>query len=213
MDLMQVLSTNLVIVIILGLLAGVAIAYMLMINARYPNVKIKLYDRGNEIKTHRRRIGDMLVHCGFMDLLFNTSKLFGEDIKNFDFLRIGKEKWYVARLGAASTLMPVRFNISGDSNIVEDKGIIIAKKLAMEYVNLIDEVNKTLDKNNPFIIGLLSVLPLAIVILLLAIIIYLVLTFFTTDAKAMIDTMKIISDQMIYLQNATASNSSAIIIH
>jgi hypothetical protein len=203
----NVISANLVIVILLGILCGVAGAYILMINNKYPLVDMDLHDRGTRIPVKRRRVGDMLCSTSLITLIFNARNVFGEDIKKFEFERVGGKKRYQAKQGAAGVLIPIHFELNYDPGFVKEKEIVIAKKMAMEYINLIDEVNKTLDATNPFIIGLLSVLPLAIVILLLCVTVYLVLTFVSSDMMKMLTMMDQISQRLNTTQESNVSRA------
>jgi hypothetical protein len=151
-------------IIMIGFVA-VGLIYVWMVNNRYPTIKIMAFDRGMIINTTRRRIGDMLVKAGLTDLLFNANKLIGEDIKKFQFIRRGGDKVYLAQLGAGGVLLPLQIDI--DNGRIYSEGLIVGRQVAMEYVNLIDEVNKTLDKTNPLIVGILTSLPLAIVVLIM----------------------------------------------
>lgn len=198
-------------IILLGMIV-IGVAYIWIINKKYPVVKILLFDRGTVIPTERRRVGDMLVKAGIPDLMFSVEKLVGEDIKKFQFVRQGKDKIYFAQLGAGDVLLPIRIDI--DNSKIYNEALVTGRQVAMEYINLIDEVNKTLDKTNPLIVGILTVLPLAIVVLIMVASNLSVMDFISKQYTPLLQYMDSISANLNSLADKigtipTISNSSA----
>lgn len=152
--------------------------YLFLIDKRHPKIRFLAYDKGTFVDIERRLIGNMVVKANILDLLFIKDKLFGPRIEDYDYVRKGNQKIYLAKIGAGGTLIPLKINEQRHS--LDEISAISAKTLAMEYINCMDEVKERIEKANPFWTALIGTLPLAIV-LVLVFAIFWAFTTFTLD--------------------------------
>jgi len=183
----------------------IGLVYLYIIHKRFPVRKVYLYDRGSWISTTRRQVGGMLVKAGLLDLIFHANKLFGPRIDSFQFVRVGKENYYIAKLGAGNTLIPLKINEQEHS--IDEISALGAKALATTYINSMDEVRETIEKSNPFWTALIGTLPLAIVLLLVFALFWSMTDFILKSIKEVVNPLSEISRQIAMYNNQTINTT------
>jgi hypothetical protein len=184
----------------------IGLIYLYIIHKRFPVRKVYLYDRGAWISTTRRQVGGMLVKAGLLDLVLHANKLFGPRIDSFQFVRVGKENYYLAKLGAGNTLIPLKINEQEHS--IDEISALGAKALATTYINSMDEVRETIEKSNPFWTALIGTLPLAIVLLLVFALFWSMTDFIMKSIKEVVNPLTDISHQIALYNNQTLNTTT-----
>ncbi len=204
------------------LLAIIGVVFYLIYNSKYPLVEIIVFDRSLIRREKRRRVGDMLVKNSLLNIAINPHRQIGENYNDFSHFYLGGKKVLIARRGEGDTLIPIDISVSITKDTkdgtereiaiwkLNDRFLLTSKKLAMAYINSNEEIEKMLDKTNPFIVGLLTYLPLIIAVALMLVGVITVLDFMAKTFQPMVNTLdastRVLEDLSEKLINA--SNSS-----
>jgi len=145
--------------------------FYFIINQKYPIVYFDVIEGKRKIKTKRRLLGDLVVPDNLLQILLNGNRLFGFKISDFDYyFDNDKHRTYIAtRRG--TELIPLRITETG----LELTELGMAREIAMRYINAIDSTKQDLDKQNPIILALISVLPIGVLVILTGVMFYLIL--------------------------------------
>lgn len=195
---------------------GIAgVVFYFMFNSKYPNINFLVFDRGN-VKVETRRLkGTMAIKASLPAILLDKT-LFGEDITKFTSVIFKGKKYYLARITDQGILIPIDLSPSilkeesGDKKEIlrwklADRWILTGKKQAMEFVNAYSATEKTADKSNPFIVGLLANLPIILTMAIIAVVLITVLNFLAGTFQPMVNTLDVISQRVAMTANITSN--------
>jgi hypothetical protein len=152
-------------IILLGIIVSMAGIFYLIIDKRYPKVSFDVIEGKRKITITKRLMNGKIVNGDLISVLMNGSKEIGMTIDNFDYYFVdsgrGSKRRYIAtRRG--QDLIPIKFN---EFEIqIEELGT--AREIAMRYINAIDSVDKNMDKQNPIILAIIGVVPIAVILLI-----------------------------------------------
>lgn len=158
--------------ILVGVFVFVLLLVYAMVNSRYPRIKFHVIEGKRQITTYRRQLGEKVVEDNIIRILMNGQKMLGFSISEYDYYFVGdKSRTYLAtRRG--TELVPLRLK----EYEIELAELGTAREIAIRYVNTIDSVNRDLDKQNPIILVLISMIPVAVLVLLTGLMFYLMLS-------------------------------------
>lgn len=152
-------------IILIGIIVSMAGIFYLIIDKRYPKVSFDVIEGKRKITITKRLMNGKIVNGDLISVLMNGSKEIGMSIDNFDYYFVdsgrGSKRGYIAtRRG--QDLIPIKFN---EFEIqIEELGT--AREIAMRYINAIDSVDKNMDKQNPIILAIIGVVPIAVILLI-----------------------------------------------
>lgn len=152
-------------IILIGIIVSMAGIFYLIIDKRYPKVSFDVIEGKRKITITKRLMNGKIVNGDLISVLMNGSKEIGMSIDNFDYYFVdsgrGSKRRYIAtRRG--QDLIPIKFN---EFEIqIEELGT--AREIAMRYINAIDSVDKNMDKQNPIILAIIGVVPIAVILLI-----------------------------------------------
>lgn len=156
--------------VLCGVLLALLIIAYLIIDKRYPKVNFICFEGNRMTKLTRRLMNDMVVMNDLIKILMNGNTFVGFKISEFDYIYSDNKRMYLTtRKG--QDLIPLRYN--GETIDILELGS--AREIAMRYINAIDSVDRNMDKQNPIILAIISVLPIAVVLLLTGAMCFLIL--------------------------------------
>ena len=152
-------------VVLLGIVVAMAGIFYKIIDSRYPKVAFDVIEGKRKITITKRLMNGKVANGDLISILMNGNKQIGMTIDNFDYYfvdsRGGSKRRYVATRRGLD-LIPIKFN---EFEIqIEELGT--AREIAMRYINAIDSVDKTMDKQNPIILAIIGVVPIAVILLI-----------------------------------------------
>lgn len=206
---------SLFVALVLGL---VGVVFYLMYNSKYPVINFLVFDRGNLRIEIRRLKGNMAVKSTLINILLDKT-VFGEDVNKFTYVIWKGKKYYLARITDTGILIPIELSPSILKELNEDqkeilkwklidRWILTGKKQAMEFINAYTATEKTADKSNPIIIGLLANLPIILTMAIIAVVLITTLNFIAGTFQPMINTLDAISQRVSVVNNSTIVNST-----
>lgn len=169
-ELMNVVSLYGGYIVFLGAVVSLLIIFYVIINSRYPVVVFDVIEGRRKIRTTRRLIGEKVVKDSLLEILLHGERLFGFKISEYDYYYDGDTRCYFATK-RGEDLIPYRINQEG----VDIAELGMGREIAVRYINAIDSVKGDLDKQNPLVLALISVIPIAVLVLLTGVMFYLIL--------------------------------------
>lgn len=186
------------VVVILGLLVLFGGLYLFILDRRFPNVKFRIYEGNRTYQLTQRVIGDKIIDGGLIAILINGNKLIGEDLKTFDYVYEENRFGAPSKVYLATYRNKILVPIKKSEMTLEISPLASAREIAIRYVNLIDNVEKQLDKSNPIINALISAVPNSLPVLFGGIIMYLILTSVGANMERIVN---ILNEIVIKLDN------------
>lgn len=157
-------------IILLGGVVGILLFAYFIVDKRYPKVNFVCIEGNRMTFIQRRLMNEMVVLNDLIKILLYGNNFIGFKISEFNYVYFGNQRKYVAtRKG--NDLIP----LSITSETIEILEIGTGREIAMRYINAIDSVDKNMDKQNPLILAVLSVLPISIILLLTCVGTYLII--------------------------------------
>lgn len=143
----------------------------LMINQRYPVIKFDVIEGKRKITTKRRVLGERVVSDNLIEILLRGQNMLGFSLSEYDYYFVDdKNRRYIAtRKG--TELVPLKIR---DTEI-ELAELGMGREVAIRYINALDSIKTDLDKQNPIILALVSVIPICVLVLLSGVMFYLIL--------------------------------------
>ena len=190
--------------ILFGVLVALLIIFYIIVDRMYPKVEFDVIEGRRKTKLTRRLVGDKVVKDSLLEILLRGNQLLGFKISEYDYYYDGNTKVYFAtRRG--EDLIP--FRINQESVDIAELGL--GREIAMRYINAIDSVKGDLDKQNPLVLALISVLPIAVLVLLTGVMFYLILN----DAMPkLLDFNKQVMAQTVQVAQATQETSQNMVL-
>ena len=190
--------------ILFGVLVALLVIFYIIVDRMYPKVEFDVIEGRRKTKLTRRLVGDKVVKDSLLEILLRGNQLLGFKISEYDYYYDGNIKVYFAtRRG--EDLIP--FRINQESVDIAELGL--GREIAMRYINAIDSVKGDLDKQNPLVLALISVLPIAILVLLTGVMFYLILN----DAMPkLLDFNKQVMAQTVQVAQSTQETSQNMVL-
>ncbi len=178
--------------------------YALVLNKKFPKVTFLVFDGNVSYFLDKRLMGRKIVDDNIISILLEGDRLIGENINDFESIYWeGKKRVYLA-FAKNKILIPLR---KQDENLdIEELGK--AREIATRYVNTIDESHKQVDKQNPVMLTLLSVMPLAVIIILFGIMTYLIINSVSDKMMLIAQTNEKVSGNLKSLVEVFLSKSN-----
>lgn len=141
-----------------------------VLSRKYPRVTFEILEGKIKNVEYRRLFGDKVVPDNLIQILIDGEKILGFKISEYDYIYYGNERRYLAtRRG--DELIPLRIK----DNEIQLEELGFAREIAMRYVNTIDSTKEDLNKQNPLVLALLSVLPISVLVILTGVMFFLIL--------------------------------------
>lgn len=159
-----------VVLVALGCFIALGIVFFFITNKKYPQVYFDVIE-GKRLELQTMRLmGDKVVPNNLLRILLEGNKLIGFNIHDFDYYYSGNKRRYLATKHGED-LVPLK--IKDDMIQLEELGT--GREIAIRYINTIDSVAQDLNKQNPLILALISVIPIGVLVILTGIMFYLIL--------------------------------------
>ena len=169
-ELGDILSQYATLLMVMGVVVVLGVIVLYIIGQKFPIVEFEILEGKTKRIEKRRLFGEKVVPNNLIMILLEGEKILGFKITEYDYVYQGKAKIYLATQ-RGEDLIPLR--LVGDEIRLEELGF--AREIAMRYVNTIDSTKSDLNKQNPLILGLISVVPVAVLVLLTGVMFYLIL--------------------------------------
>jgi len=156
--------------VFVGVLVALLTIFYLIVDKRYPKVKMVCFEGNRMTFLTRRLMNEMVVVNDLIKILMSGNNLIGFKISEFDYVYYNAKRHYLTtRKG--NDIIPMR--VVGDNVEIGELGT--GREIAMRYINAIDSVDKNMDKQNPIILAIISVLPITVVLLITGAMCFLIL--------------------------------------
>ena len=157
--------------ILLTTILAILIIVWFVISRRYKKVWFEVLDGKRRTIEARRLYGDKVVEDNLINILLFGEKLLGFKINEFDYAYDQKGIIYYATRDGQGNLIPLQLK----HNEIAVGEIGTAKEIAIRYINAIESAKEDLNKQNPIILALISVIPIAVLVLVTGVMFYLIL--------------------------------------
>jgi hypothetical protein len=159
-------------IVIVAALVLISILAWVIVNSRYPRKRFEVYESsGFREICWRRSVNGKVVSNNLVEILLKGNNILGMALTDYPCVKEGKREYYVGwRKGGE--IVPAVIQ-DGKISVAE---IGTARDIAIRYVNVIDSTKQDLDKQNPILLALVSVLPLGVLVLLTGVMMYLILS-------------------------------------
>jgi hypothetical protein len=154
-----------------GTFVAVAIVVYMMVNARYPQVKFHVIEGKRQLTLKMRLFGEKVVENNLIQLLLRGEGMIGFKLSEYDYYFTDDRKRTYLATRRGVDLIPLRIK----ETELELAELGMAREIAIRYVNTIDSVKNDMDKQNPIILALVSILPLSVLVLLTGVMFYMIL--------------------------------------
>lgn len=158
------------VVLVISIVAVCLLAWYIF-SRRYPRITFEIYDGKRKSVEYRRLYGDKIVEDNLIQVILFGERLLGFKIDEFDHVYIGNEKRYLATTDGQGNLVPLRI----ENTALKIGELGTAKEIAIRYINAIDSAKEDLKKENPILLALISVIPIAVLVLVSGVVFYLIL--------------------------------------
>jgi len=158
--------------VLLTTILSALIIIWFVISRRYPRVTFEIIDGKRKTVEYRRMYGDKVVEDNLINILLFGERLLGFKINEFDYYYYGdKDVRYLATRDGQGNLIPLKIKEA----TIEVGEIGMAKEIAIRYINAIESAKEDLNKQNPIILALISVLPITVLVIITGVMFYLIL--------------------------------------